>query len=201
MTPRTKKAVLAILVTAVVTVLIIQLAVPPSNAQTVKVNNLPGTLVIGHTYTFFVSINLGNGVKILPTSIITLNLYKSSGTLVATASFNGTGSVISTGGFLQQPVVVYNGTTSNPYGYGGTNYLTYKVSIMFAGGGAVGSGQYSMSASLQQTTTSSPVTSAPAVFSIASSPSVFPWLPIFIGADLVVIAVVAWVIITMRRRR
>lgn len=200
MTPRSKKAVLAVLVTAVVTVLIIQVAVPPSNAQTVKVNALPGTLVLGHTYTFYVTIDLQNVAKVYPTSNITLSLFKSSGTSVATAIFNGTGSVLKTGGFLQK-VVVYNGTLSNLYGYGGSPTINYKVSILFASGGAVGSGQYSMSASLQVTPTSQQITSAPAAFSISTSPSVFPWLPIFIAADLVVIAVVAWVIITMRRRR
>lgn len=202
MTPRTKKAILAIVVTAVVTVLIVQLAAPPSNAQTVSLNNVPGTVVVGHTYNFYVTVNLQNGEHIYPSSVITLNVYKSSSGLVEAATFNGTGGMINTGTFLKS-VVVYNGTPTNQFGYGGTTagYLSYKVSVDFASGGAVTSGQYSMSASVKVNATSSTITSSPAAFSVSTSPNTFPIVPIFIAADIVVIGVVIWVVVAMRRRR
>ncbi len=200
--PKAKKAIIAVIVTAVVAIVIIQLAVPPSSAQSVSLTDVPSTLVLGHTYNFYVTVNLQNGAKIYPSSTITLSVYNSKSALVAAAEFNGTGSPISTGGFLQS-VSVYNGTPTNVYGYGGTQsgYLSYKVAVDFLSGGAVGAGQFSMGAAVKINATSPTLNSAPAVFSVASSPNTFPIVPIFIAADLVVIGVVVWVIMTMRRKR
>ncbi len=202
LTPRTKKAVLAVIVTAVLAVLIIQLAVPPTSAATVSLNNLPSTLVIGNTYDFYVTINMQNGVQIHPNSIVTLTVFKSNSVQVESASFNGTGAIIATGGFLDG-VSVYNGTPTNLYGYGGTTtgYFSYKVAIAFASGGKVDAGQYSMNASVRTNSTSPALNSAPDVFSVANSPNTFPIVPLFIAGDIVVIGVVVWVVMTMRRKR
>ena len=202
LTPRTKKAIIAVVVTAVLSVLIIQFAAQPSNSQTVSLNSLPGTLVLDHSYNFYVTIQLQNGAKIYPSSVVTLSVFKSNAVLVDYASFNGSGVPIHTGGFLQS-VGVYNGTPSNLYGYGGSSsgYLSYKVAVDFASGGAVSSGQYSMNASVKINSSTPSLNSAPAVFNVASSPNTFPIVPIFIAADLVVIGVVVWVIMTMRRKR
>lgn len=201
MTPRTKKAILAVAVTAAAAILIIQLSAPASNAQVVSLNELPGTLVLGHTYNFFVTINLEQVTKIYPNSLITLTVFTSNSLQKAYAQFNGTGHIVLTGGFLKS-VAVYNGTPSNLYGYGGTTgYLSYKVAVDFTSGGALATGQYSMNASVKINSTSAAINSPPAVFSVANSPNTFPILPVFIAADVIVIGLVAWVVITMRRKR
>lgn len=202
MTPRTKRAVFAVIVTAVLAVLIIQFAVPSSSAQSVSLNSVPGTVVLDHSYTFYVTINLQNVIKVYPNSVVTLSIFKSNAALVEYASFNGSGVPLHTGGFLQS-VTVVNGTPVNTYGYGGSSggYFNYKVAIEFASGGAVTTGQYSMNASVKINSSTPSLNSAPAVFNVASSPNTFPIVPIFVAADLVVIGVVVWVIMTMRRKR
>ncbi|MCL5437561.1 MAG: hypothetical protein M1417_02565 [Candidatus Thermoplasmatota archaeon] len=112
MTPGVKKGIIAIAVTAIIAVLVIQFAVPPGGAQTVALNNLPSTMVLGKTYSFYVTINLQGITKIAYSSTITVSVFKSSGASVASAQFNGTGTIITTGGFVTG-VVFHNGSATN----------------------------------------------------------------------------------------
>jgi hypothetical protein len=198
-----RKGIIAVIITAVVAVLIIQIAAPPANAQTVALNNLPSTMVLGHTYSFYVTINLEGITKITYASTITLSVFKSNGASVSSAVFNGTGYIISTGTFVRN-VVFHNGSASTIYGYGGTTgYVSYVVSVDFVQGSALGlfsAGQYSMSATLSINSSSAAITSRPVVFNLVTSVSPVPYLTIFIIADVVIIAVVIYVITVMRRK-
>jgi hypothetical protein len=198
-----KKGILAIIITAVVAVLIIQIAAPPASAQTVAVNNLPSTMVLGHTYSFYVTINLEGITKITDASTITLSVFKSNGASVSSAVFNGTGYIISTGTFVRN-VVFHNGSASTIYGYGGTTgYVSYAVSVDFVQGPALAlfsAGQYSMSATLNINSSAAPITSRPVIFNLVTSVSPLPYLTIFIIADVIIIAVVIYVITIMRRK-
>ena len=194
-----RNGIIAIAVTAVVAVLVIQLAAPPAGAQTVGVNNLPGTMALGHSYSFYVTINMEGITTVKSTSTITLSVAKSSGAAVTTASFNGTGVLLSTGGFLQT-VSRHNGSASGIYGYGGTTgYVSYVVSVDFPKGGVMTTGQYSLSATLAINSSSATITSPPVVFSLVNQVSSLPYLAIFVVGDIVVIGVVVYVVTMIRK--
>ncbi|MBX8632435.1 MAG: hypothetical protein KIY12_07340 [Thermoplasmata archaeon] len=200
MTPGVKKGIIAIAVTAIIAVLVIQFAVPPGGAQTVALNNLPSTMVLGKTYSFYVTINLQGITKIAYSSTITVSVFKSSGASVASAQFNGTGTIITTGGFVTG-VVFHNGSATNIYGYGGTTgYVSYQVSVNFQPSSAFTKGQYSMNAVLNINSTAPPISSKPVVFNLVSQVSPVPYLTIFIIADVIIIAVVIYVITVIRKR-
>jgi len=201
LTPRIRNALVAIVVTAIVAVALVQLTTQQVSAQSVSINNLPGTVVLGKNYDVYVTINLQGIAKIYPNSTISLIVYSSSGSAVATAQFNGTGVVISTGGFLVS-TTLHNGTPAKLYGYGGsTGYLSFLAVINFPPGGAVSAGKYTMSALLRIFPSSSPISSSPVVFNLSKKETAFPFLLIFIIADIIVIVVVAWLVVAMRKRR
>lgn len=194
-----RNGIIAIAITAIVAVLVIQLAAPPVSGQTVGVNNLPGTMALGHSYSFYVTINLEGVTKITSASSITLAIAKSNGAAVTSASFNGTGTITNTGGFLQS-VSFHNGSASNIYGYGGTTgYVSYGVSVIFPQGGSVTAGQYSLSATLAINTSSAQITSRPVIFTVVNQISTLPYLAIFIIGDIVVIGVVVYVVTLIRK--
>ena len=196
-----RNAILAIAITAVVAVLVIQLAAPPASGQTIGLNNLPGTMALDHSYSFYVTINLQQVTTIASSSTITLSIARSNGAAVTSAAFNGTGTILSTGGFLQT-VARHNGSASNIYGYGGTTgYVSYLVAVEFPTGGVVTTGQYSISATLAINATSTPITSRPVIFNVVNQISPVPYLAIFIVGDIVVIGVAVYVVTTMRKGR
>ncbi len=196
-----RNGIIAIAITAVVAVLVIQLAAPPASGQTIGLNNLPGTMALDHSYSFYVTINLQQVTTIASSSTITLAIARSNGAAVTNAAFNATGTILSTGGFLQT-VAKHNGSASNIYGYGGTTgYVSYLVSVEFPAGGVVTTGQYSISATLTINATSTPITSRPVIFNVVNQISPVPYLAIFIVGDIVVIGVVVYIVTTMRKGR
>lgn len=194
-----RNGIIAIAVTAVIAVLVIQLAAPSASGQSIGLNNLPSTMALGNTYSFYVTINQGPAKLITGASTMTLAIAKSNGAAVTSAEFNGTGTILRTGGFVQT-VTVHNGSASNIYGYGGTaGYISYQVSVNFPKGGVVGTGQYSLSATLVINSSSTPITSRPVIFNAVNQVSSLPYLAIFIVGDVVVIGVVVYVVMAMRK--
>ncbi|MEM3852559.1 MAG: hypothetical protein QXP70_06120, partial [Methanomassiliicoccales archaeon] len=90
----------------------------------------------------------------------------------------------------------------NTYGYGGTTgYFSFLVSAVFLKGGILPAGHYTMNASVKFNSTAAAISSAPVAFTLVTSKPVSNLLIVFIAVDIIVIAVIVWVFLSMRRRR
>ena len=195
------KAAIAVVLTAAAIIAVVQFSAPSARAQTVSLYNVPSTVVEQKTYSFYVTVNLQGIAKIYPDSLVTLNIFKSNGALATYGQFNGTGVIINSGTFIKS-VTIHNGTPTNIYGYGGTTgYFSYQVYVVFLSGGVLTPGQYTMNATLKINSTTPAISSSPVAFKLVKAPVTSNFLIIFIVVDVIVIAIIVWVVISVYRRR